>query len=262
MIRALYTAASGMQANQFLTDTIANNVANANTVGFKKDRAEFQDLFYQTFREAGSTTLTGGQVPSGLRVGLGVQPVSTQKIFTTGSLQQTQNPLDLAVAGDGFFKVLLPDGTNAYTRNGSFQLDSNGSIVNSEGNFLDPPITIPPDALSIDVSVDGTVSTIQPGSNALTAQGQLTLTRFQNSGGLKSLGGTLFAETPASGTPQDGTPTDQGFGQIRQGFVEQSNVSIVDELVSLIIAQRAFETNSKAVQVADELLSITNNLRR
>lgn len=263
MIRALYSAASGMEANQFLTDVIANNVANANTVGFKKDRADFQDLFYQTFREAGSTTLTGGQVPSGLRVGLGVQPVSTQKIFTAGSFQQTENPLDMVIAGDGFFRITMPDGSPAYTRDGSFQLDGNGLVVTSEGNPLDPPINVPPDAQMIDIAVDGTVAVLQPGSNgALTQVGNITLTRFQNPAGLRSLGGNLFSETPASGAPQEGTPADQGFGQLRQGFLEQSNVSIVDELVSLIIAQRAFETNSKAVQVSDELLSITNNLRR
>lgn len=262
MIRALYTAASGMEANQFLTDTIAHNVANANTAGFKKDRAEFHDLFYQTMREAGATTLTGGQVASGLRVGLGVQTAASQKLFSPGSLQQTENPLDIAIAGDGFFRVLQPDGTEAYSRDGSFQLDAAGQVVTSDGLLLDPPIVIPPDALAIDISVDGQVSVIQPGDAALVNLGQITLTRFQNPAGLRSLGGNLFGVTDASGAPQEGTPSDQGFGQLRQGFIEQSNVSIVDELVNLIIAQRAFETNSKAVQVADELLSITNNLRR
>lgn len=262
MIRALYTAASGLEANQFLTDTIAHNVANANTTGYKKDRAEFKDLFYQTFREAGATTAGGGQVASGLRVGLGVQTAATQKLFTSGSMQQTGNPLDLAVAGDGFFRILLPDGTAAYTRDGSFQLDANGQVVNAEGFLLDPALVIPPDALAIDISVDGQVSVIQPGDAALVNVGELTLTRFQNPAGLRSLGGNLFGITDASGPPQEGAPADAGFGQLRQGFLEMSNVSIVDELVSLIIAQRAFETNSKAVQVADELLSITNNLRR
>ncbi|MEO7992927.1 MAG: flagellar hook-basal body complex protein, partial [bacterium] len=171
MIRALYSAASGMKANQFLTDTIAHNVANANTVGFKKDRADFHDLFYQTFREAGGANLTGGQVPSGLRVGLGSQPASTQKIFTSGSLQQTENPLDMAVTGDGFFRVQLPDGNIAYTRDGSFSIDASGQIVTSDGNLLDPPIQIPTDATQIDIGVDGTVSVLQPGSTSLVQVG-------------------------------------------------------------------------------------------
>jgi len=263
MIRALYTAASGMEANQFLTDTIAHNVANANTVAFKKFRADFNDLFYQTFREAGATTLSGGQVPSGLRVGLGVQPGSSQRLFGVGTFQNTENPLDLAVAGDGFFQVLLPSGDTAYTRDGSFQIDATGQVVTSDGLLLADSIVVPEDALSIDIADDGTVGVTQPGGNgAISVVGNITLARFQNNAGLSSMGQNLYTETAASGAPQQGTPSDQGFGSLKQGFLEGSNVSIVDELVNLIIAQRAFETNSKAVQTADELLSITNNLRR
>ena len=262
MIRALFTAATGLLAQQMNTDVIANNIANANTPGFKRDRLNFQDLLYQTYRRAGQTTLTGSMVPNSLRVGHGVRPIATQKIFLLGAAQSTGNALDLMISGDGFFQVTLADGTAAYTRDGTFKLDSEGNVVTADGLFIEPPITIPADAVRIEVASDGTVS-VQIGSDAtLTQVGQISLVRFQNPAGLETIGQNLFKETDASGDPIEGTPGEEGFGQIAQGFIEASNVSIVEELVQLIIAQRAFETNSRAVDVADQLLNISNNLAR
>ncbi|MFH1675888.1 MAG: flagellar basal-body rod protein FlgG [bacterium] len=262
MIRALFTAATGLQAQQLNTDVIANNIANANTPGFKRDRLNFQDLLYQTLRKAGQTSLSGSMVPNSLSVGSGVRPIATQKIFLYGAAQSTGNALDLMISGDGFFEVTLADGSSAYTRDGTFKLDSEGNIVTADGLYISPSITIPADAVRIDVSNDGTVS-VQIGSDAtLTQVGQINLTRFQNPAGLEAIGQNLFKQTDASGDPITGTPGEEGYGQIAQGYLEASNVSIVDELVQLIIAQRAFETNSRAVAVADQLLSISNNLAR
>ncbi|MCK4719334.1 flagellar basal-body rod protein FlgG [bacterium] len=262
MIRALFTAATGLQAQQMNTDVIANNIANANTPGFKRDRLNFQDLLYQTFRRAGQTTMTGSQVPTSLRVGHGVRPIATQKIFLLGAAQPTGNSLDLMIQGDGFFQVTLADGTPAYTRDGTFKLDSEGNIVTADGLFIEPPITIPDDAIGIEVAADGTVSALLGSDVTLTQVGQIQLVRFQNPAGLQTIGQNLYRETDASGNPQIGTPGEEGYGQIAQGFIEMSNVSIVEELVNLIIAQRAFETNSRAVDVADQLLNISNNLAR
>jgi flagellar basal-body rod protein FlgG len=262
MIRALFSAASGLQAQQMHVDVVANNIANSNTPGFKKDRINFQDLLYQTYREAGSTTLSGAQQPTGLRVGLGVKPVATEKLFSQGAFQHTGNALDFVVEGDGFFQVLMTDGSTAYTRDGTMRLDGTGNIVTSDGLQLNPNIVVPENAISVDVAPDGNVAVMLPGQTAMTQVGQIQLARFQNPGGLKAMGKNLFVETDASGSPQAGNPGEDGFGTIAQGYIEQSNVSIVEELVNLILAQRGFETNSKAVQTADEILQMANQLRR
>ena len=262
MIRALFSAASGLEAQQMHVDVVANNIANSNTPGFKKDRINFQDLLYQTYREAGTSTLSGAQQPTGLRVGLGVKPVATEKIFAQGAFQSTGNALDLVIEGDGFFQVLMADGSTSFTRDGTFRLDGNGNIVTADGLQLNPNIVVPENASMIDIANDGNVSVSLPGQSTPTQVGQIQLVKFQNPAGLKALGKNLFGETDASGAPQIGTPGEDGFGTIAQGFIEQSNVSIVEELVHLILAQRGFETNSKAVQTADELLQIANQLRR
>lgn len=262
MIRALFTAATGLQAQQMNTDVIANNIANANTPGFKRDRLNFQDLLYQTYRRAGQSTLTGSMVPNSLRVGHGVRPIATQKLFIVGVAQQTGNPLDLMISGDGFFQVTMSDGSIAYSRDGTFKIDADGNIVTADGLYIEPAISIPADAVRIEVASDGTVSVLVGNETTLTQVGQVQLARFQNPAGLETIGQNLFRETDASGDPVTGTPGEEGFGQIAQGFIEASNVSIVDELIQLIIAQRAFETNSRAVDVADQLLSIANNLAR
>jgi flagellar basal-body rod protein FlgG len=262
MLRALFTASTGLQAQQLHTDVIANNIANVNTPGFKRDRLNFQDLIYQTFREAGVSTLAGAQVPSPLRVGLGVRPIATQKLFSEGVIEPTGNPLDIAVMGDGFFTVLLEDGRQAYTRDGTFKLDSAGNIVTADGLMMDPAISVPPEALRIEIAQDGNVAVEMPGETEMTEVGQLQLARFQNPTGLKTIGRNLYVPTAASGEAQLGTPSEEGFGIVYQQYLELSNVSIVEELVQLIIAQRAFETNSRAVDVADQLLNIANNLAR
>jgi flagellar basal-body rod protein FlgG len=262
MLRSLFTASTGLQAQQLQTDIIANNIANVNTPGFKRDRLNFQDLIYQVFRQAGHSTLTGAQVPSALRVGLGVRPIATQKLFSEGVIQPTGNTLDLAIMGDGFFTVLLEDGRQAYTRDGSFKLNGNGEIVTADGLTLDPVITIPPEALRIEIASDGNVGVEMPGETEMTNVGQIQLARFQNPTGLNAIGRNLFLPTAASGDAQLGTPNAEGFGTMYQSYLELSNVNIVEELVQLIIAQRAFETNSRAVDVSDQLLSITNNLAR
>ncbi|HDS30989.1 MAG TPA: flagellar basal-body rod protein FlgG [Firmicutes bacterium] len=262
MIRALYTAATGLQAQQLNTDLIANNLANANTPGFKRDRLNFQDLLYQTFRRAGQSTLTGSMVPNSLRVGHGVRPIATQKLFMTGAAQQTGNPLDIMISGDGFFQVTMADGSAAYTRDGTFKIDGEGNIVTADGLYIEPAINVPADAIRIEISSDGTVA-VQIGSDStLTQIGQIQLVRFQNPAGLETIGQNLYRETDASGDPITGTPGENGFGQTVQGFIEASNVSIVEELIELIVAQRAFEVNSRAVDVADQLLNIANNLAR
>jgi flagellar basal-body rod protein FlgG len=249
-------------AQQMNTDVIANNIANANTPGFKRDRINFQDLLYQTFRRAGQSTLTGSMVPTSLRVGHGVRPIATQKMFMTGAAQQTGNPLDLMINGEGFFQVTMADGTPAYTRDGTFKIDGDGNVVTADGLLIEPAITVPADAVRIEVANDGTMSVLVGSDNTLTQVGQVQLVRFQNPAGLEAIGQNLFKQTDASGDPVTGSPGQEGFGQIAQGFLEMSNVSIVEELVQLIVAQRAFETNSRAVSVADQLLSIANNLAR
>jgi flagellar basal-body rod protein FlgG len=262
MLRSLFIAATGMEAQKLNMDVIANNLANVNTVGFKKSRADFQELLYQDLRTPGAESAEGDQVPSGIQVGLGVKPVAVQKLFLQGDFVNTGNSLDLVIEGDGFFQVTMPDGTIAYTRSGSFKLDGDGRIVNSDGYPLEPGITVPADALKISVSSDGKVSAVQPGNSTPTEIGQIELARFINPGGLQSLGKSLFTNTPSSGDPTTGNPSQEGLGTIEQGYVEMSNVNVVEEMVNMIMSQRAYEINSKAVQASDEMLQTVNNLKR
>jgi flagellar basal-body rod protein FlgG len=262
MIRALYTAATGMEAQQLNIDVIANNLANVSTAGFKKSRADFQDLLYQTLKEPGGLATGTTQVPTGIQVGLGVRPAAIERVHLQGDFNQTTNPLDVAVEGDGFFQVTLPDGNTAYTRAGAFKLDSTGSLVTSEGDALTPQITIPQGAESITIGNDGTVSVTLSGQSAPSQVGQIQTVRFANPAGLRAEGRNLFRETETSGTPQLGTPGQDGLGQLSQGFLEGSNVSVVEELVAMITGQRAYEINSRAITAADEMLRTASSLGR
>jgi len=262
MMRALWTAASGMNGQQYKIDITANNLANVNTTGFKKSRVDFQDLLYQTVRYAGTPVTAGAQIPTGIQVGHGVRPVATQRLFTQGTFQQTDNPFDLVIEGDGFFQILLPDGSIAYTRDGAFKRDSDGRLVTSDGFPLEPEVQIPEDALSVNIGSDGTVSVQLPGEDRPVERGKIELARFVNPAGLKSDGRNLYSATAASGDPIVGDPGLDGFGNLAQGYLEMSNVQVVEEMVSMIVAQRAYETNSKAIQAADEMLQTANNLRR
>jgi len=261
MMRALSIAGTGMAAQQLSIEVIANNLANISTAGFKKSTWEFQDLMYQTFKLAGTTTETG-TLPVGMQIGTGVKPVSAYRVFRQGEFQQTQNPLDWAIEGDGFFQVNLPDGSTAYTRAGTLQLDSEGRIVTADGYELAPGFSIPQNAKSIAVSTDGLVSVTTGASTTPTQIGTVELARFTNPAGLESLGKNLFRETAASGSPITGAPGSEGFGLIEQGSIEGSNVNIAEEMVNMIVAQRAYELNSKAIQISDEMMGIANNLKR
>lgn len=262
MIRALYTAATGMQAQDLNISVISNNLANVNTNGFKRSRADFQDLMYQTLRLVGTVSETGNQVPTGIQLGLGVKPASIQKIFLQGDFVQTQSELDVAIEGKGFFQVTLPDGTIGYTRAGSFKIDNTGAIVNPDGYPMEPAITIPSDALNISIDNQGGVSVMQPGTTAPSLVGTIQLANFANSAGLQAKGRNIFLETDASGAPTTGTPGVDERGTVQQGFLELSNVSVVEELVNLITSQRAYEVNSRAIQTADEMLQTANSLKR
>lgn len=262
MIRALYTSATGMHAQETNIDVISNNLANVNTTAYKRSRADFQDLMYQMVVEPGSPTSESTTTPSGIQVGLGVKTAAVQKIFTEGDLVSTSNPLDLAIEGDGFFQVQKPDGTVAYTRSGAFQLNQDGALVTSEGYTIDPGITIPPEALSVSVGEDGTVSYRSSGTAAVSQAGQLTAVRFPNNSGLKALGRNLYEETEASGSPVSGIFSQEGFGRTSQGFLESSNVSVVEQVVNMITAQRAYEASSKGIQTADDMLNLAINLKR
>jgi flagellar basal-body rod protein FlgG len=262
MMRALFTGSSGMRSQQFKIDVTANNLANVNTTGFKADRAEFHDLLYQQLRRAGGTSATGVAWPTGLNAGLGSTPVATSKIFTQGNFVATERPLDMVIEGDGFFRIQDIDGGFIYTRDGSFTRDSNGDVVTSDGYYLDPNITIPENATELTITQDGTVSVTLPGEAEATELGQITLVRFINPQGLAPLGDNRFAETGASGPPLEDVPGENGIGRIRQGYLENSNVSVVDELISLIIGQRAYEANSRSVQTSDEMLQTAVNLKR
>jgi len=261
MMRGLWTAASGMSAQETNIDVIANNLANVNTTGFKTSRVDFQDLYYQTVTAAG-TGSEGNQIPTGIQIGLGVRTASVQKLFTPGDFRQTGNPLDIAIEGDGFFQVTGSDGQAAYTRDGAFKLDGQGRLVNSDGYALEPELVIPAEAQGISIGPDGTVSVTMPGQSETQQVGQIQLVRFLNPSGLSSLGHNLFMTTAASGEATTGTPGSQGYGRLAQGTVEMSNVQIVEEMVNMIVAQRAYEINSKAIQATDEMLSMANNLRR
>lgn len=263
MIRALFTAATGMISQQLNVDTIANNLANVNTTSFKKSRVDFQDLLYETIKPAGTETSAGATIPEGIQVGHGVRPVSIAKLYSQGNMIQTGNPLDLVIEGDGFFQIQLPDGTTAYTRDGSFKIDQNGQVVTADGYPLSPAITIPTDNTEITVGSDGIVSVLQPGNNTPTNVGTLQLVKFVNPAGLDSrLGRNLVLETGASGAPVAGQPGLNGIGTLEQGFLENSNVQVVEEILNLIIAQRAYEANSKVIQTSDEMLQLANNVRR
>jgi len=262
MIRALWTAATGMEAQQLNMDVIANNLANVNSTGFKKSRADFQDILYQTTKSAGTTASPGVEVPTGVQVGLGSRVAAVQKVFTGGDIHQTSNELDLAIEGQGFFQVSTPDGLQNYTRAGALKRDSTGRLVTSSGNPIFPEIVVPPNARTISISPAGVVEVMLDGEATPTEVGTFELVRFSNPAGLNSLGSNLFGETPASGSPETGTPGESGFGTISQGFLEGSNVNIMEEMVAMIAGQRAYEINSKAIQTADEMLQMTNGLVR
>lgn len=262
MIRSLWTSATGMQAQALNLDVISNNLANVNTAGFKKSRAEFQDLLYETIKPAGTPSSQDTEVPTGIQLGHGTRPSTVLKIFSQGNMENTQNELDLAIEGDGFFQIALPNGETAYTRDGAFKLDSDGRIVNSDGFAMEPEISIPTDALSISVGLDGTVSVLQAGESTPSEIGTIELARFVNPAGLISMGKNLFITSEASGDEMTGTAGEDGLGTLAQGFLEMSNVSVVDEMVNMITAQRAYESNSKAIQAADDMLQLANNIKR
>lgn len=255
MIRSLWIAKTGLNAQQTNIDVIANNLANVSTNGFKKSRAVFEDLLYQVIRQPGAQSSQQTQISNGLQLGSGVQPVSTARIFTQGNLQFTQNSLDLAINGNGFFQILLPDGTTGYTRSGSFQKDNQGNIVTPEGYPLQPNITIPETALSITVGKDGVVTVTEQGNPAPVQLGTIQVATFINPGGLLSIGSNLFLETGSSGAPTPNTPGLNGAGKLDQNYVETSNVDVAEELVSMIEAQRAYELNSKVVSTSDQMLA-------
>ncbi len=257
---SLYSAASGMDAQQQNLNTISNNIANVNTAGFKRSKAEFQDLLYQNAKPAGGDAGAGNTVPTSVELGNGSQIVSTSKVFTQGQLTETGEKLDLAIQGDGFFEVLRADGTSAYTRDGAFKIDANGQVTTSNGLTIQNFPAITPNAVSIFISPTGEV-TVDDGTTQ-TSAGTIQLARFVNPSGLESLGSNLFAETNASGVPETGNPGLSGFGNLRQGFLEMSNVDVVQEMVNMIIAQRAYEINSKSIQTSDEMLRQINQLKR
>ena len=261
MLPALWVAKTGLSAQDTNLTTISNNLANVSTTGFKRDRAEFQDLLYQIKRQPGAQSTQDSELPSGLQLGTGVRIVGTQKNFTAGSLQTTEQPLDMAIDGRGFFQILQPDGTTSYTRDGTFHLDSNGQIVNASGFALEPAIVIPNDAQTFTVGRDGTVSITVAGNPAAQVIGNLQTADFINPAGLQAVGNNLFLETAASGAPQVGTPGLNGFGTTLQSTLETSNVSTVEEMVNMITTQRAYEMNSKVISTADQMLSfVTQNL--
>lgn len=254
MIRSLWIAKTGLDAQQTQMDVISNNLANTSTTGFKSSRAVFEDLLYQTIRQPGAQSTQQTQLPSGLQLGTGVRPVATEKIFTQGNLQQSANSKDVAIQGQGFFQIQMPDGTTAYTRDGSFQTDSQGQLVNASGYPVLPAITIPSNAQSITIGADGTVSVTQPGSAAPVQVGTMQLATFINPAGLQSLGQNLYAETASSGTPAANTPGTNGAGSLAQNYIETSNVNVAAELVNMIQTQRAYEMNSKAITTSDQML--------
>ena len=260
MIRSLWIAKTGMEGQQTKLDAIANNLANVGTNGFKRGDVVFQDLMYQNLRQTGAASSEQTQLPTGLQVGLGVQVAASTRNFSQGSLQQTGANLDVAIQGKGFFQIQLPDGTTGYTRDGSFQVDANGQLVTSAGNPVQPGITIPANALGVTIADDGTVQVKIAGQTAPQSLGQLQLASFVNPAGLDALGGNLYAETAASGTPNSGAPASDGLGSLKQGHVEGSNVNVVEELVSMIATQRAYELNSKAIQTSDQMLQRLSQL--
>jgi len=263
MLRALYTAASGMTAQQLNLDNIANNLANSSTSGFQRRRVQFSDLVYQNLIMPGAAATQQTTVAAGLQIGLGTKPGATEVVQAQGDFTNTGNPLDIAIQGQGFFQVTMPDGTLAYTRAGSFHLDAQGNIVTADGNALQPNITIPADATNVTIGSDGTVSVTQPGQTQAQQVGSIQLALFPNPGGLNSVGNNLLLPTTASGDPIVGTPGgSEGLGSIQQGMLEQSNVNVVDEFIQMIIAQRSYESNSRVVTAADQMFQDLNNLGR
>lgn len=260
MIRALHSSAAGMQSQQMSLDVIANNLANVQTTGFKKSKIEFQDLLYQSTKSAGASQGGGNQLPTGIQIGHGSQPVATAKIFTPGELVQTGEMYDVAIEGDGFFRVVLPTGLPAYTRDGAFKVSNTGTLVTSDGLELEGGVIIPEGATHIDISPGGIVSA-HTGED-VEEIGQIQLYRFRNPAGLESMGRNLYSENQASGNGVAGVPNENGYGALNQGALEKSNVKVIEEMVNMIIAQRAFEVNSKSIQTADEMMNMTNNLRR
>ena len=261
MNQALWIAKTGLDAQQTKMSNIANNLANAGTTGYKRSRAIFEDLLYQNVRQVGAQSSQDTQLPSGLMIGTGVRVVATEKLFTQGNLAQTENMLDMAIQGRGFFQILLPDGTQAYTRDGSFQVDNQGQKVTSAGYILQPSVTLPENALSVNIGSDGTVSVRQPDSSAVSQVGTIQLADFVNPAGLQPIGENLFLESNASGSPQTGNPGLNGLGTVFQGYVESSNVNVVEELVNMIETQRTYEMNSKAISTTDQMLQyVASNL--
>jgi flagellar basal-body rod protein FlgG len=261
MMSALWVSKTGLSAQDMALHTISNNLANVSTIGFKRDRAVFEDLLYQVLQQPGAQSSQDTTLPSGLQLGTGVRIAGTQKMFGIGSMQTTEAPLDLAVEGRGFFQITMPDGSIGYTRDGQFRMDQDGQIVNSQGHPLEPVISIPEDAETITIGVDGTVSVMTKGNPAATQVGTVEIVNFVNPAGLQANGGNLFAETPASGSPQSGTAGTNGLGYILQGTLETSNVSVVEELVNMVSVQRAYEMNSKVVSTSDQMLQyLTQNV--
>jgi len=258
----MWSAAAGMAVQQYNMDTISNNLANVNTSGYKKGRAEFQDLLYQTINLAGTSSSTSTTLPTGIQVGHGSKLQSIQRSYTTGNLRPTSGRYDMAIEGDGFFQLTMPDGTLAYTRDGGFSLDQNGNMVNSSGYSLTPQVTIPQDALSVTIAQDGTVSVTQPGQSTPQQVGQITLVHFINPAGLNQLGRNTVQPTLASGDPIEGNPGQDGLGTIQQGMIEVSNVDVAEEMVNMIIGQRAYEANSKTIQTVDQMLQLVAGLKR
>jgi flagellar basal-body rod protein FlgG len=254
MIRSLWISKTGLDAQQTQMDVISNNLANVNTNGFKRSRAVFEDLLYQTLRQPGAQSSQQTQIPSGLQIGTGVRPVAAERIHTQGNMQQTGNALDVAVNGSGFFQVALPDGTAAYTRDGSFQLDNQGQLVTANGYVVQPAISIPANAQNITIGSDGVVTVTQPGSATPVQVGSIQLSTFINPAGLQSLGNNLYVETASSGTVTTGTPGSNGVGMLNQNYVETSNVNVVEEMVNMIQTQRAYEINSKSISASDQML--------
>ncbi|RIZ66246.1 MAG: flagellar basal-body rod protein FlgG [Methylococcales bacterium] len=260
MIRSLMIAKTGLDAMQTQLDVITNNLANVNTNGFKRSRAVFEDLLYQNVRQPGGQTSQSTQLPSGLQLGTGVKPVAAERLFTQGNLQQTGNDKDVAINGIGFFQILMPDGTTAYTRDGSFQVDNQGNLVTSSGYQLQPVITLPPGAQSLTIGIDGTVSYTLQGSPTVNTLGPIEIASFINPAGLEAKGENLFSETTASGAPVLGQPTTNGLGSLSQNYVETSNVNVVEEMTNMIMAQRSYEINSKAVTTSDQMLQSLSQL--
>jgi flagellar basal-body rod protein FlgG len=262
MLRAMYTAASGMEAQQLNIDNIAHNLANVNTSGYKVRRAQFQDLLYQNIRQAGASNTATTEIPVGTQIGLGTKLAATEIIFSQGDFASTENPLDIVIEGQGFFQVLMPNGQIAYTRNGNFHQNRDGNVVTSDGDLLNDQISIPEDHTSISVGKDGTVTVTTAGETEPQTVGRIELALFRNPSGLEPIGKSLLLPTLASGDPITGTPGEIGLGTLMSGYVEQSNVSVVEEMVNMIISQRAYEANSKVIRTAEEMFSQANNVVR